>query len=102
MKFYRYDIDYYSPDPEVCLKEFVSEKETPKGYWIRPLVGGYFGIREKWIPKVSRKRYAYPTKEEALESFILRKKRQIQYLKNQLYFAEETKRIAEEMRNKND
>ena len=66
--------------PLVSMSEFISIKETPCGYWIRPIHGGYMDIWKKWIPKVSRKRFAYPTQQEALNSFIIRKKRQLQYL----------------------
>ena len=97
MKFYRYRIAY-KDIPTVELSEFVLDKETPKGYWIRPLYGGYLGLWKKWIPKKSRKRYAYPTKKEALDSFIARKKKQVQYSKTTLWYAEETLRIAQKMK----
>lgn len=35
--------------------------------------------KQRFILKVARKRYAYPTKELALDSYIIRKQRQIQY-----------------------
>jgi hypothetical protein len=35
--------------------------------------------RERFILKDARKRYAYPTKELALDSYIIRKQRQIQH-----------------------
>lgn len=102
MKFYRYDIDYSNPEPHLWLKEFVLDKETPKGYWIRPLMYGYMGLWKKWIPKVSRKRFAYPTKLEALQSFIARKKKQIKYCKSDLYYAEETLKIAINLKSNQD
>lgn len=60
-------------------------KETPCGYWIELYHCSWddkFG--RKWVPKNTRKRFAYPTKEEALTSFIARKKRQIAILEGQL------------------
>jgi len=72
-------------------------KETPKGYWIREDL--YFVTFEKrWVSKTARKRLAYPTKEEALQSFIRRKINQIRYCKRELYFAEGALKIAEKLR----
>ena len=102
MKFYRYDnvtysvivdVDadlYASSGPKLVLYEYTLHSETPKGYWI-----GVFGGKDKWVSKTSRKRYAYPTKEEALEAFLKRKERQISILKGQLATAETAHRLAE-------
>ncbi len=98
MKFYRYeartyavlsDDEYVSPKisiPELELMEFNLHKETPKGYWIG-YGKSYQNLRSysRWVSKTSRKRYAYPTKEEALQNYILRTERRIKILKNQLY-----------------
>ena len=98
MRFYRYDIALGSKEPEVELREFLLVKETPQGYWIREDIPGlYFTTDRKWIPKESRKRFAYPTKAEALYSFIRRKTKQIQYCKRELYYAEECLKIAKEI-----
>ena len=80
MKLYRYDSINGYGYMKVCLEEYEVERETPCGYWIR-------GER-KWVPKDGKKRYAYPTKEEALESFRARKRRQIGILRKQLANAE--------------
>lgn len=64
MTFYRYvivDMGYDYPCPEIRLHKFFLVKETPKGYWIRPS----HSLKQRWISKTSKKRYAYPTKEEA-------------------------------------
>ena len=58
-------------------------KETPCGYWI----GGdysYMGEGVRWVSKTSRKRYAYPTREEAWESYRARKERQVIILQAKL------------------
>ena len=69
MKFYRYEIeqDISGPHPVYKLKELIIEgvKETPKGYWLDT-------YPRKWISKESKKRHAYPTKEEALLNFTKR------------------------------
>ena len=100
MKFYRYDMitttsmsngyddGYYGNNLSLQLRSightdlyfdtYVLHKETPKGYWIKlggdpnhPSLSG----KPLWISKTSVKRYAYPTKKEALFAFIKRKKR---------------------------
>lgn len=74
--FYRYVDeligDEYSSSPRMRLLEFRVQKYTPKGAWLHS---------PWWKPKFvlvsGRKRFAHPTKEEALQSFIARKRRQI-------------------------
>lgn len=92
-QFFRYEWQEYAehdydgelvaprfPNPKLELRKYDLIKETPKGYWI-----GYKGFSfKKWIPKNSRKRYAYPTKEEALKNFILRTKKRVKILKRQI------------------
>lgn len=63
----------------IVLKTYEILKETPKGYWIR--VRHYW---KKWVSKDGRKRYAYPTKAEALNNFKLRKEKQKEILKSRL------------------
>jgi hypothetical protein len=95
MKFYRYEIVEYAvigddgeyadakfPNPKLELREFNLQKETPKGYWI-----GYGFIhphslrgQARWVSKTCRKRYAYPTKEEALLNFVKRTEKRMRIL----------------------
>jgi hypothetical protein len=101
MIFYRYkavvyasmsndDGDYgysksFSRRPTMVLSTFNLHKETPKGYWI-----GYghpdngLQSHSRWVSKTAKKRYAYPTKEEALTNYIKRTERRIGILKAQL------------------
>jgi hypothetical protein len=99
MKFYRYEAVEYSagvdqfdepirklfPDPKIELRTFNLHKETPKGYWI-----GYghpdngLQSHSKWVSKTAKKRYAYPTKEEAMNNYIKRTEKRIEILKSQL------------------
>lgn len=76
MEFYRYD-SYVTNDSKVLVKlsTYSLVKETPKGYWICDKIGF-----EHWVSKTSKKRYAYPSKQEALDSFIKRKEKQIKIL----------------------
>jgi len=101
MKFYRYESRTYAsidefgdfvspsiPDVRVILQTYDLIRETPKGYWIGWLWGnGSIGYK-RWVSKTSRKRYAYPTKEEAMNNFVKRTERRIKILKNQTRQAE--------------
>ena len=82
--FYRYDgYDF------LRVEEWDAVKETPCGWWIRPYWGHTDGTDDKFILKEARKRYAQPTKEEALISYIARKNWQITHLERQLAKAKE-------------
>jgi len=89
MKFYRYENVKYTDRVRVqeIIYDFV--KETPKGYWI-----DWWG-EKKWVSKTAKKRWAYPTKNEAKINFVARKNRQIEILtyrlkdaKDALYYAD--------------
>ena len=98
MEFYRYEaINYASigidgeyeqpnnPNPEIQLIVFILLRETEKGYWI--CIGGDHGsLRSKgrWVSKTAKKRYAYPTKSEAMTNFLARTNRMIRILSWQL------------------
>lgn len=100
MEFYRYDIVTYanmSDDNQhnlplsICnllntrlvLTTMQLHKETPKGYWIG---FGSADLRSecRWVSKTSKKRYAYPTKEEALHGFLHSKRKQKKIMESQL------------------
>lgn len=57
--------------------EFYVHSHTPKGVWLATFIDGG---KWKWVSKTSKKRYAHPTKEAALEAFRIRKIRQLQHL----------------------
>jgi len=96
---YRYDdlcyavgpLDLYSTNIKVILQEFPITKTTPKGVWINNL-----GI-PRFVLLNAYKRFACPTKEEALESFMARKTRQIKILAEQSQIACEALSIAKNM-----
>lgn len=110
MNFYRYesveyatvdfDGEYISspiPNPKVELKVFSLFKETKKGYWIGyGGLGGLCGIG-RWVSKTARKRYAYPTKKEALDNFIKRNEVRKKILNRQSLACEISISIAKEM-----
>lgn len=107
MKFYRYEAyqqGEHFPNTMLRLVEFNLHKETPKGYWIgyghnEP---GQLRSDSRWVSKNGRKRYAYPTKEEAMNNFILRKQREIKILKARLMYSEDALTVAQLHLNQND
>lgn len=95
-KFYRYETVEYAvldmdgdftrpniPNPKLELIVYNLFKETPKGYWIG--YGSPNGLLsgKRWVSKISKKRYAYPSEEEALTNFIKRTERRIEILSRQ-------------------
>jgi hypothetical protein len=102
MNFYRYDeIIYDAPYREIKLTMtiFSLVKETKKGYWIKESLFG-MSHGKRWVSKTSVKRYAYPTKEEALQSFIKRKERQIRILTSRLNVAQDALKEAKKEKEK--
>jgi hypothetical protein len=92
--WYRYeDFRYYEGGTRVELIRLKVIKKTDCGVWISPV---NFELR-RWVKRNARKRYACPTKQEALESFIARKKRQIEILSVQLHNAQSALNIGESM-----
>lgn len=96
MILYRYAVTYYENGPRVDLEEFDMIKETQCGWWIIQ-AGTYDDYGKKWVSKTAKKRYAYPTKEEALIGFKARKERQISILKARLSGAEHELDIANDI-----
>lgn len=96
--FYRIrDYSVYDRGVAIMMMEYKVIKETPCGYWIYPIHSNpdiHGNGRSpaslplsKWVSKTSRKRYAYPTPAEAMESFISRKLRQIALARAQIKLA---------------
>lgn len=74
---YRYIRSYPfldADDYKIELEEYKSVRETKMGYWLE--INRY---KEKFVLKVSTKRYAYPTKKEAFNNFKIRTKRSLEY-----------------------
>ena len=69
--WYRYRDEYFR-EGDVRIFEQVLKvlKETPKGVWLNDSGNRRFVLRD------ARKRFACPTRQEALESFIARKRLQ--------------------------
>ena len=88
-KFYRYEDKLeYSWDYEfeivtssivvITLLEFDVIKHTPCGVWL-----SVYGTK-KFVKTKARKRWACPTKKEAMESFLARKNKQKRLLEGQI------------------
>jgi hypothetical protein len=76
-EFYRYEWD--NIHKKIKLIKFELKSETTAGYWIQEhCIESMFGPlrfeEKRWIPKRSRKRFAYPSKEEAIKNFFMRRK----------------------------
>lgn len=80
------------------LEQFEILKRTPKGAWIRRYKFKLFGSskNKRFVLLTARKKFACPTKDEALESFKARKRRQIEILEHRLKKAKLALELAEE------
>ena len=78
------DEDGYGCHAEIILDRFRVSSVTKQGVWIST---GY--AAKKFVLRGARKRWACPTKEEAMVSFIARKKRQLGLLRAQARHVEE-------------
>lgn len=97
-KFYRFRDVQFEYGPKVIKEEFSLIKETPCGYWIEDHSWPFeLSGQRWWVSKTSRKRFAYPSEEQAVESFVARKKQQIRYTKIRLIRAEEAYRLGLKM-----
>lgn len=70
---------------ELLLMKFKVTRHTPKGVWLDT---GQF------VRKNSKRRYAYPTQEQALANFVARKKSQIRILEGHLARAKQALTLA--------
>jgi hypothetical protein len=76
---YRYIDPHASDEAEPpWLTSYTVHRMTPKGCWIVLYGTEPSKYNQKFVLDGHGKRYAYPTKEEALESYIIRKERQVQ------------------------
>ena len=73
-----------APRVNICLERYTVTLVTPKGGWI----GTRWDPKRRFVLASGRKRYAYPTREEAWISFRWRKEKQRQILLRQLEFVD--------------
>jgi hypothetical protein len=85
MKLYRYQRDGTFIDnndiKNYCIEliEYEIEKETPKGYWVMHQYQKKFALKSS-----GRKRFAYDTKEKALNNFIIRTEKSVKICEEKL------------------
>ena len=104
------------PGNNICkplLSKYVGMKHTPCGVWVVPLwCGAYISCEndytksfikrnKKFILNNSRKKFAWPTVEQAVESYARRKKRQQEILRYKLEETEWYVKVAESLTKKN-
>lgn len=75
-------------------------RKTPCGWWISPYTPNYHGWdyamqENKWIGRDHVKKYAYPSMEEAIVGYRMRKRREIKILKSRLKVAEAAYELAQ-------
>lgn len=81
---------------ELDVESFIVKRETEKSYIISDIwAKRHFRI----VSKTARKRFAYPTKEEAIENYIHRTKRRVSYLRNELEHLAEFLTVADVVKN---
>ncbi len=87
---YRYDVEVGMVNLCLNLREFVPVKETPKGWWVKEKHSVcYSYTKKRWVSKNPiHKSFCYPTKEQAIKSFVRRKEVYVDRLKHQLKMAE--------------
>lgn len=77
--FYREENARWSDDVlAISVMEFRVVSRTPQGCWIAP-TWDHEGHFKRFLLDGKGRRYAYPTREEARASFIIRKQREIQH-----------------------
>lgn len=96
--------DEFSSSLRLDENRFRVLKVTPKGVWLAPDYGRNdvfgrskldFSAFKRFVLLTAQKRFAQPTKEEALLSFLARKSRQLSILRNQVKDAETAQRMAQ-------
>jgi hypothetical protein len=90
--WYRYE-DSGVPECVAYLRKFPVTKHTPRGVWID--CGGY-SRNVRFVLNDARKRYAYPTRELAWQSYRIRKQWQRRHLLRQLQDVETRLRVIME------
>lgn len=62
---------------KVECRTFKVVRHTPKGVWLAAHIGPWTSREERFVLNGARKKYAHPTKAEAIESFLARKQAQL-------------------------
>ena len=92
---YRYVDGVVTSKP--MLRKYLILKETPKGYWIQR--HPHDTLNKRFVYKSGRNNYAKSTTEEALESYIARKLKQVDILTINLGRAKSMLQLAQNIKN---
>lgn len=87
---YRIEEMRYSERVAIHLVAYAIHYATPEGH----VLWDWSGARRRFVNATARKLYAYTTVDDALESFVRRKQRQIKILSAQLRRAEKALALA--------
>ena len=71
---YRFDDVSTTCGVQVVEKKYKVMRTTNCGYWV-----DQHG-KARWVPNATKKRFAYPTQQEAMVNFKARKRRQLEIL----------------------
>ena len=94
MNLYRYEMVDHGTNVTLNLEVFKVAKETPCGYWVERFIGsrvlasGFDHAYYRWVSRNATKRYCYPTKEQALTSYKIRKRKYLMHCQRRLDIAE--------------
>jgi hypothetical protein len=72
----------------IHLCKYPVQRVTRTGGWIH-------STGTRFVSATGRKRFAYPTEKEAWESFLIRKRRRVEYLASQLQYAKAAFELAQ-------
>lgn len=100
-QLYRYhDMRYEEGRVNVYLRTFPVVRTTRCGVWIQ--CASYDLKGDKFVLSNARKRFAYPTKKEALAAFIARKRSQYGILMGQAEWARAALTAAQKMQERGE
>lgn len=94
------DFRYGDGDLRLEVQVFHPIKETDCGYWVVTeweAQHDWSRPKPRWVSKTSTRRYCYPSLEEALNSYKIRKHRQVMHLAHQLDRATDARNGVEKM-----
>jgi len=88
---YRITDEWEDGRVRIRVNRYRVAKETPKGVWIHRCQFSSYPEDRKFVLRSGRRRFAYPTIDEAKVSFLARKDRQIRILNAQMDKAKEAR-----------
>ena len=103
MVLYRYEKRYVTDESQEHISTEHCDLELITFDVIKETASGYTFLcynKRKWTSKSSKSRYAYPTKERAIENFIFRTQRHISIMKSKVKIAEVALANAKELKSK--